>query len=118
MRTKWTKGEWKASKRTINSGYELKGMLLGDSLFQIEECDGDELVLAIVLTDVPELSGSKGVANANLMAAAPQLCEALELWMDAFNSHLMSSSSKKAQARRAEMWDKANAAMAKARGEQ
>lgn len=49
-----------------------------------------------------------------LHAAAPDLLEALKLFMDMWNSGDSGSSSKRAQQRRADMWDKANAAIAKA----
>lgn len=54
--------------------------------------------------------------TAELFAAAPELLEALQLFMDMWNSGDSVRSSKRAQARRAEMWDKANAAVAKATG--
>lgn len=56
-------------------------------------------------------------SNANIVAAAPELYEALTMFMDMWNSGKSSSSSKAAQKARADMWDKAAAAMAKARGE-
>ncbi len=100
MRTEWTKGPWKI--RTNDHSFDV-----------LTEDDKH----AICTNYGCYSSTEQKKVDAHLIAAAPQLYEALHLWMDAFNSHLMSSSSKKAQARRAEMWDKANAAMAKARGE-
>jgi hypothetical protein len=56
------------------------------------------------------------VANARLIAAAPELLVALREFMDIWGSRDACSWSKRAQARRAAMWDKANAALAKAEG--
>lgn len=61
--------------------------------------------------------GHVGYANARLLSAAPDLLEALELFMDMWNSGDSGRSSKRAQQRRADMWDKANAAIAKVKGE-
>jgi len=51
-----------------------------------------------------------------LRDAAPDLLEALKLFMDMWNSGDSTRSSKRAEQRRAEMWVKANAAIAKAEG--
>lgn len=54
-------------------------------------------------------------ANADLIAAAPELLEALELFMGIWGSGDINSPSKRAQKRRADIWEKANAAIAKAK---
>lgn len=63
---------------------------------------------------IPESDEAHG--NSALVLAAPELLEALGLFMDMWNSGDSGRSSKRAQARRAAMWDKANAAVAKANG--
>ena len=54
-------------------------------------------------------------ANARLIAAAPDLRDALLLFIDIWNSSGdASNGSKRAQKRRVDMWDKVNAALEKA----
>jgi len=55
-------------------------------------------------------------ANTRLIAAAPELLDALREFMDIWGSVDAEGDSKRAQRRRAEMWTKANAAIAKAEG--
>jgi hypothetical protein len=57
------------------------------------------------------------IEDAQLFAAAPDLYGALAAFMGIWGSGDSTSPSKRAQNRRAAMWAKANAAMAKARGE-
>ena len=55
----------------------------------------------------------KTEANARLIAAAPELLEALKAFMDTWNSGDATRSSKRAQQKRARMWTLANATIAK-----
>lgn len=55
-------------------------------------------------------------ANAHLISAAPDLKESLESFMGMWGSMDARSESKRAQKRRADMWDKAQSAIAKAEG--
>jgi hypothetical protein len=57
---------------------------------------------------------SEECANARLIAAAPDLRDALLLFIDIWNSGDASKRSKRAQKRRVDMWDKVNAALEKA----
>lgn len=54
--------------------------------------------------------------NANLILAAPDLIASLREFMDMWNSGDSTKTSKRAQARRAAMWDAAEVAIAKAEG--
>jgi len=55
-------------------------------------------------------------ANARLIAAAPDLLEALTAFAQMWGSRDAHSTSKRSQARRADLWDKVNSALAKAEG--
>jgi hypothetical protein len=61
-------------------------------------------------------SSEELVANGNLISAAPDLLEALRAFMDMWGSGDAGSASKRAQQKRADMWEKANAAIAKVEG--
>lgn len=64
-----------------------------------------------------EISVSGDVEIAELVLRAPELLEALEAHLEYRNSGMGGSSSRKAQAMRARMWDLTEAAIRKARGE-
>ncbi len=100
--TRWTPGPWQ-----VDAEYK----------DDVRDVTGVNLVAQAYVVPVHRGGGHVRRANACLIAAAPELYEALAEFMDIWNSSDSRSASKQAQARRAAMWTKANAAIAKARGE-
>ncbi len=106
--TKWTPGPWLRDGRTV---YALEHAGWRKSVEQFK----NRFYASVQQT--PTTPEEEIEANARLIAAAPELYEALAEFMDIWNSSDSRSASKQAQARRAAMWTKANAAIAKSRGE-
>ena len=88
----------------------------GDNDGQCRVVSGDDIRIAVVLgLDTPE-----NEANANLIAAAPELLEAVEILVSVremfANAALNAKTYGPAMKLKAELWDKADAAIKKAKG--
>lgn len=114
MSTKHTKGPWVWSDKFKTFDNERNTWsLLGEGGYGILSCDGD--------ANSPQCLGASGEANARLIAAAPELLEALKLVTDVYAAMRETLSSKyPADGWSAETMtiDAARAAIAKATGEQ
>ncbi len=98
---KWTKGPWVWRPAYLNAGQDEADTLAGT----VGDTEGDGMCVAAIHHD----AGLPAVANANLIAAAPELYEALEelvrVQMDGDWEYWRGAR------------DRAEAALAKARGE-
>ena len=90
IETKWTRGQWSTEA-------------ISDAVRVVLRLGGQKKIILARLAP-PQLSESETHANAHLMAAAPELYEAVELLLTVSISH--------------DHIDKARAVLAKARGEQ
>jgi hypothetical protein len=97
----WTPGPWRISGFEVSANGTSRVIMAADE-FSVAR--------------VSERSREENIPNANLIAAAPQLYEALVSFMEIWGSDDARSLSKRAQAKRAKLWEKADAAIAKAEG--
>ena len=104
MEAKHTEGPWEAPSAGV---YGPDGLLI---------CSLGSPEVVEAYRKRGDTNGAIIAANARLIASSPELLEALKLFMDIWNSGDSISDSKKAKLRRAAMWKKAVAAIAKVEG--